>query len=193
LDHADRFGLEALTIEGLASHLGIAKTTIYRRWPNSSSLIADAVLSDVTKMTPLHEYASARQTFGVQMKQLAAMYAGPRGRLIRSVMGRAQLDPELVKQIGERWIEPGKKMSRAILHKAVMRGEIKADSDPDVLLTCLYGSIYHRFLVPFKDSGTTEAIEDFVERVLDIVFDGVAAGIEKKSSVSCQTCLNRTF
>jgi len=179
LEHADRLGLEAVTIEGLASHLGIAKTTIYRRWPNFASLITDAVLSDVTSMAPLHEYPSARQTFEVQMKQLAGIYAGPRGRLIRSVMGRAQLDPELVKQIGERWIEPGKEMSRAILRKGVVRGEIKANRDPDVILTCLYGAIYHRFLVPYKVSRTAESIEVFVERVLDIVFDGVSTGIEK--------------
>lgn len=184
MDHAERFGLEAVTIEGLASHLGIAKTTIYRRWPNFSALITDAVLSQVQKMAPLEERGSLRETFEAPMKRLAAMYAGPRGSVIRSLIGRAQSDPELVKQIEERWVEPRREIARGLLRRAIVRGEIKANSDPDVILDCLYGPIYHRLLVPYRDSGSNEFIDEFVERVLDIVFDGIGTPVGRRPHLS---------
>lgn len=39
-------GYEALTMERLAERTGVAKTTIYRRWPNISTVVMDAFLAE---------------------------------------------------------------------------------------------------------------------------------------------------
>jgi AcrR family transcriptional regulator len=179
LDLADRFGLEAVTIEGLASHLGIAKTTIYRRWPNVSTLLTDAILSEVTKMAPLRELGTVRETFEASMKRLVALYTSSRGAVLRSLIGRAQQDEKLVKQIEDRWVEPRREIARGFLRNAASRGEIAPDSDPDVILDCLYGPIYHRLLVPYRNSVMNDL---FVDRVLDTVFGHISRVSEKRPS-----------
>ncbi len=170
LDFAARFGLDAVTVEGLSAHLGIAKTTIYRRWPNVSVLLTDAVLSEVTRMASLDELATARETFGAAMKRLVHMYTSPKGEVVRALLGRAQLDAGLVRQIEDRWVEPRREIARDILHRAKLRGELKPDVDADILLDCLYGPIYHRLLVPYKHARLDSV---FVDRVLNLVFDAI--------------------
>src|SRR3979490_1474957 len=42
LELGEEVGFDALTIEGIADRTGVAKTTMYRRWPNVSALGLDA-------------------------------------------------------------------------------------------------------------------------------------------------------
>ena len=50
LELGEELGFEGLTVEGIAARSGIAKTTIYRRWPNVGAIVMDAFLADVTRL-----------------------------------------------------------------------------------------------------------------------------------------------
>ena len=56
-------GVTSLTIEDVAARSGVAKTTIYRHWPERASLIVDAVNDIVTippeAMQPLPDMGEA--------------------------------------------------------------------------------------------------------------------------------------
>lgn len=54
-------GIEALTVEGIASRAGVGKTTIYRRWPNKELLLVEAVSNIVTADEPLPDNGSIRE------------------------------------------------------------------------------------------------------------------------------------
>src|SRR5262245_53637837 len=38
-----QIGYAAMTIEGVAAHAGVGKTTIYRRWPSKGALVVEAI------------------------------------------------------------------------------------------------------------------------------------------------------
>src|SRR5580692_4014518 len=46
-------GLHGMSIEEVASRAGVAKATVYRRWPSRGALALDAFLAEFTELQPL--------------------------------------------------------------------------------------------------------------------------------------------
>jgi AcrR family transcriptional regulator len=170
LELGEEIGFEALTVEKISARSGIAKTTIYRRWPNISAIVMDAFLSEVTKDAPIVEKSTVRETFAAAMKLLVRVYRGRHGRTLRTLIGRAQTDESLRRAVEMNWVEPRRQIAREILERGMRHGELRPDLDPDVILDALYGAIYHRFLVPYENAVLSM---DFVDAVIAIIFDGI--------------------
>jgi AcrR family transcriptional regulator len=164
-------GFDALTVELLAERTGIAKTTIYRRWPNISTVVMDAFLAEVDRAAPIVDLATARESLTVSMKSLARLYRGPYGSTLRVLIGRAQTDGELRNAVMTRWVEPRRAVARSIVHQGMVNKEIRGGFDPDLILDALYGPIYHRLLVPYEN---IELSDTYIENLVDTIFEGVA-------------------
>jgi len=170
LELGEKAGFDALTVEGIADRTGVAKTTIYRRWPNVSAIVMDAFLSEVTRAAPIREKTTARESFATSMKLLVRAYRGQQGKIMRPLLGRAQVDDRLREAIKTRWVEPRRQIAREIIRRGMANGELRPGLDPDVVLDALYGPIYHRLLVPYGDAGISNA---YVDEVIDTVFGGL--------------------
>jgi AcrR family transcriptional regulator len=170
LELGEEVGFDALTIEGIADRTGVAKTTIYRRWPNVSALVMDAFLSEVTRAAPIRERATARESFSASMKLLARAYRGQQGKIMQPLLGRAQVDERLREAVKTRWVEPRRQIAREIVRRGIANGELRPGLDPDVVLDALYGSIYHRLLVPYNNAAISDA---YIDAVIDTVFGGL--------------------
>ena len=59
LELAEEGGFDSLSLEGVAELAGVGKTTIYRRWPNVWAVVVDAVLAEVTRVSPVVERENA--------------------------------------------------------------------------------------------------------------------------------------
>ena len=171
LELGEQMGFDLLTVEKISAHTGIAKTTIYRRWPNVSAMIVEAVLSKVTEDAPIVQKSNVRETFSIAMKLLVLLYSGPQGPTFRTLIGRAQNDESLRRAIGTHWVEPRRKVARELLRRGMRGGELKPDIDPDVILDALYGAIYHRFLVPYEKAALSI---EFVDALIAVVFGGIS-------------------
>ena len=88
LELGEELGFDGLTIEGIAARTGIAKTTIYRRWPNVGAIVMDAFLADVTRLAAIQTRATARESFTASMRLLAKAYRGRLGKILRPLLGR---------------------------------------------------------------------------------------------------------
>ena len=170
LELGEELGFDGLTIEGIAARTGIAKTTIYRRWPNVGATVMEAFLADVTRLAPIQTRATARESFTASMRLLAKAYRGRLGRILRPLLGRAQADENLREAVRTRWVEPRRQIAREIVRRATQSGELRAGLDPDVVLDALYGPFYHRLLVPYKNGVISDA---FIDMLVDTVFGGL--------------------
>ena len=164
-------GFDALTVELLAERTGIAKTTIYRRWPNISTVVMDAFLAEVDRAAPIVDPATAPESLTVSMKSLVRLYRGPYGSTLRVLIGRAQVDGELRSAVMTRWVEPRRAVARAIVRQGIVSKEIRGGLDPDLILDALYGPIYHRLLVPYEN---IELSDSYIENLVNTIFTGVA-------------------
>jgi AcrR family transcriptional regulator len=170
LELADEVGFDKLSIEGIAARAGVAKTTIYRRWASVSAIVMDAFLADVNRIAPLQERPTARESFLASMRLLARAYRSPQARVLRSLIGRAQLEPALLEAVRKRWVEPRRQIARAIVRRGMETGELRGGLDPDVVLDALYGPIYHRLLVPYDNGALSDA---YIETLVETVFAGL--------------------
>ncbi len=168
LELLEELGFAELTIEAVAANAAVGKATIYRWWPNKAMLVADAFMSSVVRETRFPDTGSVREDLRAQMQRLAGIFRGPRGRIIRSLIGGGQSDPELIAAFSNRWLLPRRAEAFGILQRGIDRGQLPADIDRNMLLDTLYGPLYFRMLVGHGPLSNT-----FVDDVCDAVMSGV--------------------
>lgn len=162
-----RSGYGALRVEEVALRSGVNKTTIYRRWPTKSALVAAAVRHSF--------WSEPAPDTGDLQHDLVAMYARTiasfddqtRGilRMVQLERGDPEVD-EIVRELKDRMTA----IRRVRLDAAVRRGELPRRTDVALVLQIISGAIYSRVL------NYTEPLPDgFIDEVVGIVLAGVKA------------------
>lgn len=165
-------GFVGLTVEGVAARAGVGKSTIYRRWPDVWSIVADAVFADAARIAPVQERATARESFRVSMRLVARSFRGHFGEILRPLIGRAQVDKTLRQALAVHWLSARREISRKIVRRGIASGELRAGLDPDIVLDALYGPLYHRLLLPYE--GDAVRLSDaYIDALIDTVFRGL--------------------
>jgi AcrR family transcriptional regulator len=167
LAHEGGFG--HATVERVAEKAGVAKTTIYRRWPHAGAVVMDAFLADIAPLIAYVERGGVVATFKRSVKSLIAALAGPRGRLLRELLGAAQHDEALQQAFQQRWIRPRREAGLRVLQRAVESGELRADADLQIVVDAIFGAVYYRLMIPY--APLTAA---YAERLVEQVFAGVS-------------------
>lgn len=164
----EEIGFADLTIEGIAERAGVGKTTIYRRWPNKSSLVIDAFIEAATKEIPFPDTGSVKEDLRLQMRRMVKLMNGTEGHTIAKLIGGAQDDPELAEAFRSRWLRTRREEARVIIQRGKSRGEIRADIDPEVLLDALYGPLYFRLLI-----GHAPLTPGYADKLASLVMSGL--------------------
>src|SRR5258706_13261292 len=127
LELGTELGFDGLTVEGIAARAGVGKSTIYRRWHDAWSIVADAVFADVARIAPVQERATARESFRASMRLVARSFRGHYVAILRPLIGRAQIDKTLRQALAEHWLSARRKISREIVRRDIASGELRAD------------------------------------------------------------------
>ena len=162
-------GFSDLTMDEVAQRAGVSKPTIYRRWPTKGTLVFEAFSADFRNRQPLPDTGTLRgDLLGALRAWIRVVKGTVTGRTLRGLIAEVQRDPELAELWRERFLAPVRAQHRTMVERAVLRGEVAADADPDIVLDLLYGPAYHRLLqshLPLSDR--------FARAVVDTVVAGV--------------------
>lgn len=162
----EELGYQRLTVDGIASRAGVSKATIYRWWPNKGAIVMEAFLTMVEPQIGFPDSGSVRDDLVSQLASLAQVLSETRlGTLMISLLGEAQSDSMLADAFRDGWLEPRRVAGRAVLRRAVDRGELREDLDLDVALDALYGPVYLRLLFNHAPLNIG-ALEDLVDHGL---------------------------
>ena len=160
-------GFSDLTIEAVAAHASVGKTTVYRWWPNKAALIADAFASSTSRKLHFPDTGSVFTDMSQQMRQVVKIFRSRRGRIVSAMLGGGQSDRDLIAAFRQRFLWPRRREAYATLRQGIQRGELRKDVDLDLLLDSLYGPIYMRFLIRHD-----KLTPDFVDRLCKLVLSG---------------------
>ena len=140
-------GYAALTIDNVARRAGVHKTTIYRRWPDRESLVADVLGEHIAMDFPIADTGS----LGADLRELAwafvAWVTSPPGRMIFGAIYSDAARIDGISETRRELFEYGPRRARVVVERAVERGEVPAGTDPAAVIRALIAPIYFHLTV----------------------------------------------
>ncbi|GFE15552.1 TetR family transcriptional regulator [Streptomyces glebosus] len=142
----DEGGFAGLTMEKVAQRSGIHVATLYRRWRCIEGLVCE-LLTELSSDVPLPDTGSLPEDLRALARSVAAFFGEVRMRaLIEAVVSAAARDPQAAAVLrsffGERLTLAGQ-----MVRRAVDRGELPADTDPEEVMSALGAPFYYRILI----------------------------------------------
>jgi AcrR family transcriptional regulator len=162
-------GFDGMSIEAVAEAAGVAKTTIYRRWPGKAELAVEAFFTATKDELRLPQTTSARADFATQITELGRLLQGPRGAVLAAMLGGARTDPVLSRALGERFLAPRRKWGFERMMQAQAQGQLRPGVKIGAALALLYGPVYTPLLFgePVPDLTT---LQDILALSLNAIF-----------------------
>jgi AcrR family transcriptional regulator len=161
-------GFAGMSIEGIATAAGVAKTTIYRRFRSKAELLEDALLA-VQHPPPDPDTGSLEgDLMAAVAEEFSPEHVNRAPLLLPQLMGEAARDPELHALITRVLVEPRRVVARKTVGRAVERGELRDDVDVDDLIDAVVGPVFFRLLITAGDPN----LAGFPERVVELVLRG---------------------
>src|SRR3984957_543009 len=170
LDLLTETGLGGLTIDDVSKHSGVAKTTIYRHWPNRSALIIDACLRMTDGDEEPPDTGSLEGDVRAILTNLAELLVTARwSSILPSIVDAAERDPEIAEVHSrlQRWHAAP---LRVALERAALRGELSPEADLSAIAAALRGPLY------FRRWFSREPIDD---NFVDLIVLGVLSGVHR--------------
>lgn len=169
-------GYPAATIEGIAARSGVAKTTIYRWWPNRPALVVDLLLQIAAEAAPPPDAGKDPiRALRSELHRVAeAMDALP-GRLLRSLVGEAQNDPEVRDALLRGLFKPRRRATAEVIRRAQASGALRRGIPPLVAVDLLFGPLFYKKFV--RQEPVTRG---FVRQVFEGALEGLGARPARK-------------
>jgi AcrR family transcriptional regulator len=164
-------GYAGVTIEGIAARAGVAKQTIYRWWPSKFEILMDTLLEDAADALEIPDTGTVDGDLRQHLRRLARfLSAEPAGQVMLALIGQAQHDADAARAFQQQFVDERRALDLTILERGVGRGELRGDTDLDLVIDMIYGPVYHRVLL------TGLPVDDrFIDRLVSYVTAAIAA------------------
>ncbi len=170
-------GWSGFALETVAARAGTTKAAIRRRWPVRQRLVIDA-LATLLVSPPAPDNGCTRCDLIQSVDLLTEMLNDrlPAGVLAPLVADCA--DPELRAHLVDTLVAPTREAAAVAVRRAVGRGELREDVDPDMVVDLLAATVYQRAL--FGDAPQN------ARTLVDLLLRGVAVDFERLVWISKQ-------
>jgi AcrR family transcriptional regulator len=161
---------DAMSIEAVAARAGVGKATIYRRWPNKASLIADAVTT-MKGGIPTVRGESVRDDLVALLSRVGHSPDNRAAKVMSCLLPEIQRSASM-HGCYQDVIEPRRRVMREVLSRGVGSGDLRADLDVELALSLLTGPVLVQSLMNWNPALDSE---NLAARVVDAVLTGIAA------------------
>lgn len=157
-------GFSGLTLERICERAGAPRATFYRRWATPIEAVAEA-FDDAFHFPELPDTGDVVQDLVILGQAILSLYGDPvMGPCMSFLMAESRVRPELVDR--HRHDFPRRRAyNRSVVERAMARGEIAADIDPDLIIDVISGLALNN-----QATGrpvTVEMLEFVVRRLLN--------------------------
>ena len=165
----------SLTVEAVATHSGVAKTTIYRRWRDKWELALDAVMIDMLpRLDEPVDVGDTRKELLTVINSVVKMLATPPyGQAMQALVSQIATDPDLARVYREQVVEPRQAELTPVVKRGIARGDLRPDTDVRLIHELLVGPIFYRLL--FSGAALDRNLG---RRIVDAILAGFAPRID---------------
>ncbi|MET7963360.1 TetR/AcrR family transcriptional regulator [Micromonospora zamorensis] len=162
-------GYGRLSIEAVARRAGVSKTAIYRRWSSKLDLVLEIVAAAAQGKLPALDTGTLRGDLALLFQAVAHALRHPlASQIIPDLLAEAARNPSIDETLRRVLHARQQEIGGRLVTRAVQRGELPSDTDPDAAIDLIVGPLYWRLAV---------ARLPLTDRYLDNLVESVAAGL----------------
>src|SRR6476661_3253942 len=168
-------GVARMSMEHVAVKAGVAKSTLYRRWPSKVELAVHAVAATFDEIE-VGDHGSLAEDMRSGIEEAARLLRDPStGGAYAALLAESARDPEGVgRQVRESLSTRLHALVATSVERAIARGEIRPEMvDVDLLADVVVGSVMHRALV----TGVPD--EHFIDGLIELLGDVADARLRR--------------
>lgn len=159
-------GIASVTHDRVAARAGVSKTTLYKWWPTSGALAAQAYLHRSEPALELADTGDFAHDLRTQVRGFIALITQPdASRAVRGIFAASQLDDSVRDAFLTDYILPRRRATEIVFRRAKDRGQLRSDTDFGAFVDQLWGACYYRLLTD-PGSVTSEYGDTLVQQVL---------------------------
>ena len=180
-------GYARLTMERVAAEGGVAKTTLYRRWPTKAALCMELYLDVASR--ELHDpdtgnvASDLKHIANTVVRLQTRTVAGP---AFIGLIAEAQVNPATRADFLAEFADRRREVTRLVLRRAIERGELRADTDIDLVIDALGGAVTFRLL-----QGHAPLTTKFTEALVTLLLSGCLASSKDQKRAGRASRLRR--
>jgi AcrR family transcriptional regulator len=140
-----RGGYDGLSVDRVAEQAGVAKTTLYRRWPSKAELVV-ALIAHIREEVPFEPSDDPRHDLTELVTAIAATLTATPTTLIADLAAAAAREPRVGESVRALWADRHRAVT-AVVATAQEAGVVLNHVSPEVLVDQLVGPLYYRLLV----------------------------------------------
>jgi DNA-binding transcriptional MerR regulator/AcrR family transcriptional regulator len=133
-------GWSGFSFDAVARRAAVGKAPLYLRWNSREDLLL-AALSAHTSSIPIQDSGNLRDDLIQYASRLLQSKSSPEGWAFLRIHLEAAVTPALHARFSTEIAIPHVEAARAVLHRAIQRGDLPAQTPADLVLDSLYGAI----------------------------------------------------
>src|SRR5436190_3211781 len=154
-----------LTIEEVAKRAKVGKPTIYKWWSTKATLVLAMLCERMAPNLEMPTVLTAEESLRFRVRRLIDAFNGPFGKIVAGLIAEGQSEPAVLQEFFDRWVSPRRNATIADLQRGKNAGELRSETQPELLNDAIFGAIYYRLLL--RSGPLTKRFgEELVEQVL---------------------------
>ena len=157
--------VRSLTMEEVAKRARVGKPTLYKWWPTKAALVLAMLTERMARNLEKPTNVTAEESLRLRVRSLIHAFRGPFGKIVAGLIAEGQSDPAFRLAFFDRWVSPRRSATIADLERAKSAGELRSDTQSNVLNDAIFGAVYYRFLLgsgPFTRRFGDELVEQVI-------------------------------
>ncbi len=167
-------GWSGFSFDAVARRAGVGKAPLYLRWASKEDLLLAAFGAHTTAIT-ITDSGNLRDDLTEYTCRLIDSKAGPDGWAFLRLHLEATLIPALHASFSSQIANPHVEGARALLDRALERGELRPGSPTDLMLDSLYGAVLIKIILspPGERERLAQNPRSYAGQIVDFVLRGL--------------------
>ena len=153
----EREGYTAATIERIAAEAGVAKQTIYRWWKGKAPLFMEVLAYKAGQAVELPDSGSFKGDLTALLIGTFAAVSTTLRPLMRALAAELLQDDDFAGTMRDVFVQRRRVNVRSLVEKAISRGELPVDTDPELICDIVFGPMWYRLMFDHAPLDKTAA------------------------------------
>jgi AcrR family transcriptional regulator len=160
-------GFSDLRLEHIAARAGVAKATVYRRWPSKEAVAQELLAELAAPHIAVDDVGDTRaELLACVVNPARAVTETPFGPVIRALLSKIAIDPAFGDPFRASVVQARRDEIGRVVARGIERGDLRPALAADVATELLVGPVYFRLMF----GGVIDLT--FAEHVVDSVLEG---------------------